>query len=52
MFFQSLVFYIPFLQRPFYTGPLGMDDGEVIILVAGSIFLSEVVRKAMFVRGK
>lgn len=53
---QLMVVYLPIFQKLFYTVPLGMDDWAVVILVAGSIFVAEEVRKAIgprvFSRGK
>jgi len=53
---QLGVIYTPFMQKLFYTVPLGWDDWIVVILVAASIWLAEEIRKLfapqIFSRGK
>jgi P-type Ca2+ transporter type 2C len=44
---QMMIVYVPIFQGLFYTMPLGLDDWGVIILVAGSIFAAEELRKAV-----
>lgn len=53
---QLTVIYVPLFQGLFYTVSLGWDVWGIVILVAGSIFVAEEVRKAIgprvFSRGK
>jgi Ca2+-transporting ATPase len=53
---QLVIIYTPLLQGLFYTVSLGRDDWGLVILVAGSIFVAEEIRKAaaprIFGRGK
>jgi Ca2+-transporting ATPase len=53
---QMAVVYIPFMQTAFHTVPLSLEQWGVIIGIAGSIFITEEVRKAiapkLFSRGK
>jgi phosphoserine phosphatase/HAMP domain-containing protein len=53
---QTVIIYAPIFQGLFYTVPLGWDDWGVVILVAGSIFVADEIRKAVapriFGRGK
>lgn len=53
---QLVIIYLPVFQGLFYTVPLGLEDWGVVILVTGSIFLAEEMRKAaaprLFDRGK
>lgn len=53
---QVGVIYIPFMQKLFYTVPLGWNDWLVIISLAASILLAEEIRKIIapriFSRGK
>lgn len=47
---QLMAIYVPIFQGLFYTVPLGWDDWGIVILVAGSIFVAEELRKAMLPR--
>jgi Ca2+-transporting ATPase len=42
---QAIVIYAPPFQRLFYTVPLGLGHWGIVILVAGSIFVAEELRK-------
>ena len=42
---QVAVIYLPFLQRPFATAPLGLSDWAVCLAVASSVlWLRELVK--------
>jgi Ca2+-transporting ATPase len=53
---QAAVIYLPPLQRLFHTVPLSLQSWGVVVLMAGSIFVVEEVRKLVapriFSRGK
>jgi len=53
---QAMVIYIPPFQKLFYTVPLSLGDWGVVVLIAGSIFVIEELRKLIapriFNRGK
>jgi len=45
-----IVVYLPFLQEPFHTFPLGFGDWVLVILLAGSIFPVLEISKAVIRR--
>ncbi|MBN2239633.1 MAG: HAD-IC family P-type ATPase [Dehalococcoidales bacterium] len=47
---QAAVVYLPFLQAAFKTYPLTLRDWGIVILAAGSLFILEEIRKAVFPR--
>jgi Ca2+-transporting ATPase len=53
---QAIVIYIPPFQKLFYTVPLSFEDWGVVVLISGSIFVVEELRKLIapriFNRGK
>ncbi len=44
---QMMVIYVPLFQKLFYTVPLRLEDWGIIFLVAGSLFVTEEIRKAI-----
>ncbi len=45
---QLAVVYVPFFQAVFSTVPIGIDKWAIALLAAGSLFVIEEIRKALF----
>jgi Ca2+-transporting ATPase len=42
-----VIIYVPFLQKPFHTFPLGIPDWVIIILLAATVFPVLEISKAI-----